>query len=226
MPLSLPSFDIVTFDCYGTLVDWRGGIRRAMTDAASRRGIELSAERVLELHVEIEPTFQVGEYRSYREVLRLTAIEIARRLGWNLAADEAGFLADSLPQWSIFPDTLPALEAMRTAGIRLGILSNIDDDLLDGTLQQFNIPIDLRVTAEDVRGYKPGLAHFNRATELIGNARWLHAAQSLRHDIVPALQQGLFPAWINRLHEPLPKALHPDWEFPDLQSLAAALVDS
>lgn len=226
MTQPLLDFEIVTFDCFGTLVDWRGGISHAMIRAASRCGIELDANRVLELHIEIEPVFQVGQYRSYREVLRLSAIEIARRLGWTLPPDEASFLADSLPQWSLFPDTLQALELLRSAGIRLGILSNTDNDLLDGTLQQLKIPLDLRVTAEDVHGYKPGLSHFVRAAELIGETRWLHAAQSLRHDIAPANQRSLPSAWINRLREPTPQTPVPTWEFPDLRSLAEALVES
>ncbi|MDH3626838.1 MAG: HAD-IA family hydrolase [Acidobacteriota bacterium] len=222
----LPVFDVVTFDCYGTLVDWRGGIADAFRTVAGRAGHVVNVPEVLDHYIEIEAGFEAGAYRSYRDVLRLTAMEIGRRLGWTLTGAEAEFLADSLPTWPVFPDTIAALGAIRGSGIEVGILSNVDDKLLDGTLKSLGVPIDLRVTAEEVRGYKPGPAHFETAAQKIGARSWLHAAQSLFHDIEPANQRELPSAWINRQAEPRPNSPVPDWEYTDLRSLADALLEA
>lgn len=213
-------YDLVTFDCYGTLVDWRGGITAAFHTAAADDDVELSSERILELHAEVEPRVQAGSYRSYREVLDETALEIASRLGWRLSSDRAGFLADSLTGWKPFADTRPALERLIAAGYRLGILSNIDDELLEGTLRHLDVPFDLIVTAQQVRSYKPAHGHFLEARRRTGDTRWLHAAQSWFHDVVPSCELGIPVAWINRTAEsPRPDA-RPDRELADLSGLA------
>ena len=132
-------YDIVTFDCYGTLIDWEAGIGDAFIRAAVAYGIRVDRAEVLRAHAEIEPVVQAESFRSYREVLRETARRMAARLGWKLDEAGAGFLPDSLPRWKIFDDTNPALERLTAAGYRLGILSNVDDDLLAGTLEQFRV---------------------------------------------------------------------------------------
>jgi len=216
-------YDIVTFDCYGTLIDWESGIAGAFARAAREDGVALDAGEVLRAYAATEP-FVEREYRPYREVLAETATRVAHGLGWQVAPERAGFLAASLPSWTPFPDTNAALQRMHDAGISLGLLSNIDDDLLEATRRHFPVEFDLIVTAQQVRSYKPGYAHFLTARETIGDAHWLHAAQSNYHDIVPANALGIENAWINRIGEPeLPGGTPTLGEFRDVASFAAAI---
>lgn len=191
--------DVVTFDCYGTLIDWEGGISSAFLAAAREAGRSLDRESVLAAYAELEPRVEEEGYRSYREILRETAVRVAGRLGWPLEPAAAGFLAESLPSWSPFPDTNPALQRLAAAGCRLGILSNVDDDLLAGTRRRLAASFDPIVTAQQVKSYKPGHAHFLEARRRIPeNARWLHAAQSFFHDVVPCRELSIPAAWIDR----------------------------
>jgi 2-haloacid dehalogenase/putative hydrolase of the HAD superfamily len=215
------AWDVITFDCYGTLVDWRGGIARAFREAAERDGDKIDDETVLALYNEIEPAVQAERYRSYRDVLTESARRVATRLGWSLSDARVTFLAESLPRWTPFPDTNAALERLVEAGYSLGILSNIDDDLFAATRRHLTVPFDMVVTAQQVRSYKPGHAHFETARERLGRRRWLHAAQSYFHDVVPAATQGVPVAWINRHGEPLrPGGPVPEREFTTLTGLA------
>lgn len=217
-------YDIITFDCYGTLIDWESGIANAFLEAAAAQGRTLRREDILREYANIERHVQSEGYRNYRDVLHETASRVAAALGWPLANDDAGFLGDSLPSWKPFPDTNPALERLVAAGCRLGILSNIDDDLIAATRRHFTVDFDLVITAQQMRSYKPGHAHFLAAKERIGGASWLHAAESNFHDIVPTNTLGVPNAWINRHGElPLPGGT-PTLEFRDLGSFAAALT--
>jgi len=213
-------YETVTFDCYGTLVDWEGGITRAFSEAAAEDGVNLDPQAVLEAHAEIEPRIQAAGYQSYREVLRQTARSIAEQLGWPISDERAVFLPESLPQWEPLPDTNPALERLADAGYRLGILSNVDDDLLAGTLQRLRVRFDLLVTAEQVKSYKPEHAHFVEARRRVGKQRWLHVAQSYFHDIVPACELGLPVAWINRKAEAPTGNARADRELQTMTDLA------
>lgn len=205
MSLARP-YDIITFDCYGTLIDWEGGIAGAFTRAAAETGGRLDAHAVLAAYEQVEPVVEAERYRSYREVLTESAVRVARQLGWALPESRAGFLAESLPRWIPFPDTNPALERLFRAGYQLGILSNVDDDLLAGTRRLFTVTFDpaLIVTAQQVRSYKPAHGHFEAARTRIGDRRWLHAAQSFFHDIAPAGVLGIPSAWVNRKGETPP----------------------
>jgi 2-haloalkanoic acid dehalogenase type II len=197
-------YDVITFDCYGTLIDWRAGISEAFLAAARRDGVTLDAPAVLALHAEIEPVVEAETYRSYRGVLTETARRVAARLGWSIPAERAGFLADSVPAWPPFADTNAALERLARAGYTLGILSNVDDDLLAGTRRHFSVGFDIVVTAQQVGSYKPAHGHFTTARARIGGRRWLHAAQSYFHDVAPARALGIPVAWINRRGERVP----------------------
>ena len=209
-------FEVITFDCYGTLIDWEKGIR----DAFSRVGLESDA--TLKAYAQIEPVVEAESYRSYREVLTETAARVVKKLG-NRSV-RPSFLADSLPSWKPFVDTNPALERLRRAGIRLGILSNVDDDLIAATRKHFTVDFDLVITAQQVHSYKPAHGHFVRARERIGTLRWLHAAQSNPHDIVPANQLGIASAWINRHGQKALAGGDPTYEFHDLTGLADAMA--
>ena len=209
-------FEVITFDCYGTLIDWEKGIR----DAFSRVGLESDA--TLKAYAQIEPVVEAESYRSYREVLTETAARVVKKLG-NRSV-RPSFLADSLPSWKPFVDTNPALERLRRAGIRLGILSNVDDDLIAATRKHFTVDFDLVISAQQVHSYKPAHGHFVRARERIGTLRWLHAAQSNLHDIVPANQLGIASAWINRHGQKALAGGDPTYEFHDLTGLADAMA--
>ena len=216
-------FDVVTFDCYGTLVDWEGGIASAFVREAESDGVRLVRSQVVHAYHDVEPEVEAARYRPYRDVLSETAQRVARRLGWPLAPGKAGFLAASLPDWRPFPDTNAALRDLADAGCRLGILSNVDDDLLARTRERLIAPFDVVVTAEQVRSYKPAPGHFLEARRRIGDGRWLHAAQSWFHDVVPASALGIPVAWINRKGEPRPDGAKPAVELRDLAALAVWL---
>src|SRR2546426_9494957 len=169
-------YDVLTFDCYGTLIDWERGIGDAFEAAARVEGVTLDRAAVLRAYHEIEPVVEAERYRSYREVLTLSAQRVAERLGWRLAGGRAAFLAESLPTWPPFADTNPALQRLAGAGYRLAILSNVDDDLLAGTRKHLGVEFDFVVTAEQVGSDKPAPGHFTTARQRIPGPRWPPAA--------------------------------------------------
>jgi 2-haloacid dehalogenase/putative hydrolase of the HAD superfamily len=193
-------FDIITFDCYGTLIDWEGGIINAFKSEAAKDGLSLDGDQIIAAYSDEEPKVESGAYLSYREVLTETARLVGSRLGWNISSERADFLAQSLPEWKPFADTNAALERLARK-FQLGILSNTDDDLLAGTRRHFTVRFDLIVTAQQVRSYKPGLAHFNEAIARLPGKRLLHAAQSYFHDVVPCAALGIPVVWVNRKAE-------------------------
>jgi 2-haloalkanoic acid dehalogenase type II len=201
-------------------VDWESGIVRAFLAAAGEDGLALDSREVVRAHAEIEPMIQASGYRSYRETLRETARLMGERLGWNISDERAVFLPESLKDWEPFPDTNPALERLANAGYSLGILSNIDDDLLAGTLERLAVSFDLVITAEQLRAYKPAHAHFVAARERLGGRAWLHAAQSYFHDVVPACELGVPVAWINRKAEAPTGDARPQRELRTMTDLA------
>jgi 2-haloacid dehalogenase/putative hydrolase of the HAD superfamily len=215
-------YDFITFDCYGTLIDWESGIAGAFQAAAARDGTTLDRDAIIDAYMRVEPEVESGPFASYREVLTVTAREVAHRLGWSLDPSRAHFLADSLPSWQPFSDTLPVLRRIASR-YRLGILSNVDDDLIAATLRHFNgAHFDLIVTAQQVNAYKPAYAHFEVARRRLGVARWLHAAQSYYHDVVPATALKVPVVWVNRKDE----ALNADGPQPTAQVRdLAALAD-
>jgi len=218
------TYEVLTFDCYGTLIDWERGIGDACESAARADGVTIDRAALLRAYHEIEPIVQAERYRTYREVLTLTAQRIAERLGWPLTAARAAFLPESLPAWPPFADTNAALQRL-ASGHRLAILSNVDDDLLAGSLKQLSVGFEFVVTAQQVGSYKPAPGHFTAARRRIGAARWLHVAQSLFHDIQPARAQGIPSAWINRKHERSTAETRPDMEFGTLAEAAASLAN-
>ena len=213
-------YDVITFDCYGTLIDWESGISNAFANAAAADGRKLDRAQVLKAYAEIEPGVEAETYRRYRDVLTETASRVADRLGWPLSRERAGFLADSLPDWPPFPDTNLALERLVAAGYSLGILSNVDDDLLASTRRHFTVTFDVIVTAQQVGSYKPAHGHFTAARQRIGGKRWLHAAQSYFHDVIPARALSIPVAWINRKHQSASDGGRDDREFHTLTELA------
>ncbi len=212
-------YDIITFDCYGTLIDWDLGITTAMCDIAESAGVKVNPKDVILAYHEAEPGIQATEYRSYADILRETAVKTASVLGFELEEKLATRLPRSLPGWPPFVDTNAALEGLKRDGYQLGILSNIDNDLLAGTLDHFSVEFDFFVTAEQVRSYKPGHAHFLRAREQLAGANWLHAAQSFFHDVSPAVELGIPVVWVNRKQEEGESGVEPTGEVNTLADL-------
>ena len=213
-------YQIITFDCYGTLIDWERGLRDGFAAAAAASGRPVDTAAAMRLFRETEPVVQAETFRSYRDILAETGRRVAVGLGWPLPAARAGFLAESLLGWTPFPDTNAALRRLTAAGYRLGILSNVDNDLLAWTCRHLAAPFDLIVTAEQVRSYKPARGHFLEARTRIQGRPWLHAAQSYFHDVTPCRALGIPCAWINRKGEAPAGAARPDREFRTLTALA------
>jgi 2-haloacid dehalogenase len=202
-----------TFDCYGTLVDWNGGIRRELARVFG----EERAEEELHRYHELEPRLEADGELSYREVLT----EAMRRLG--APEGEERRLAESLPSWQPFPEVPPALEEARSRGWKLAILSNTDRDFIDASMRNLGVPFELAIVASEIGSYKPGHAHWERFFEETGARRegHVHVAASLFHDVVPANELGLRSIWINRLEEePRPA---PTRELRDLTPLPDTL---
>ena len=206
---------------YGTLIDWETGVYEAFAAEAARDGIDLDRATLLSLFHEISREVESGSYELYAEVLRRTAIEIAKRLDWPLEPSRSGFLPDSVQRWKPFRETNPQLQKLAKK-YRLGLLSNIDDKLLGQTRRHIPIDFDLVVTAQQVRSYKPETAHFTECARRIGGKRgWVHVASSYYHDVAPCIELGLRSVWVNRLGETADPV--PVREVPDLTSLADVL---
>ena len=203
----------VTFDCYGTLIDWNGGIRAELARVFG----EERADEQLERYHELEPELEADGTRSYREVLT----EAMRRLGAPEGEEDA--LAGSLPQWRPFPEVPEALAEASTQGWKLAILSNTDRDYIEASMERLGVPFEVAIVASEIGSYKPGLGHWRAFQARTGRAPDVHVAASLFHDIGPANELGLPSVWINRLGErPGPQ---PTKEQPDLTNLAVALEE-
>lgn len=188
-----------TFDCFGTLVDWRHGIAASAEVLFPGRGADvLERYTVHELDVEGE-----SPAMRYREVLAETLRRAAGDLGLPLRDDDTTILADTIPYWPVFPEVADELGALRAAGWRLALLSNCDRDIIGATQRRLGVPIDAVVTAEHVGSYKPSPGHFERFEWSFapGRDHWVHVAQSYTHDMVPARELGIHRVWINRLDE-------------------------
>jgi 2-haloalkanoic acid dehalogenase type II len=202
-----------TFDCYGTLIDWNGGIRGQLARVFG----EGRADALLVRYLVLEPMLEADGARSYREVLT----EAMRGLGAPEGEEDA--LARSLPDWQPFPDVHQALEEARGRGWKLAILSNTDPDYIGASLERIVVPFDEVIVASDIGSYKPSLGHWRTFEERVGRLPDVHVAASLFHDIAPANELGLPCIWINRLGEtPGPP---PTRELPDLTRLADTLEE-
>jgi 2-haloacid dehalogenase len=209
-----------SFDCYGTLIDWMGGIRSVLADLFPAR----DADELLHRYHEIEPGLQHGD-TSYRQVLTDGLVLLAEREHLTLADDDRDDLADSLRSWPPFPEVPESLREVRARGWKLAILSNTDPDYLDGSFELIGIEPDLKIAASEIGSYKPARAHWDVFFERTGadRSRHVHVAASLFHDIAPAAELGLTSVWINRQHET--SELARAAELTDLAKLPETLDD-
>lgn len=221
--LDFGSYRVLSFDCYGTLIDWEGGILAAFESLLSGHGVSVPDDELLRLYGELEREGQRQRpFLSYRQVLSRIVSGLGERLGFHPDGDELGILAESMKRWRPFEDTVAALKALKER-YRLAIISNVDRDLFDASAKQLGVPFDWVVTSQEVGEYKPSLRNFREALERIGVAKSevLHVAQSLYHDVEPAQALGLSTVWVNRAgarSTPL-RDVRPDVEVRDLAGL-------
>jgi 2-haloacid dehalogenase len=227
MPLNFSQFEILTFDCYGTLIDWETGILRALHPLLKQHGNSVGDEKLLEAYAEAESRAQSGEFKPYRKVLEQVVRDLGGEFGFTPTPEQQRSLPDSLKHWQPFPDTVEALRRLH-GRYKLSIISNTDDDLFDDTAKSLQEPFDFVTTALEVRSYKPSLNNFRRALEKM-NVREdavLHVAQSLHHDVEPTRQLGIHSVWVNRRRgkngggATILSRAKPDLEVPDLKTLA------
>jgi 2-haloacid dehalogenase len=228
--LSFDRFEALTFDCYGTLIDWEAGIWEALQPALTSHHITIAKDKALELYGELESDAERGEYRDYKTVLRMVLEELGSRLGFTPTPGELDRFSESVKDWPAFPDSACALQALKKK-YKVAIISNIDDDLFAFSAQRLQVPFDWVITAKQAQSYKPSLKHFYLAFERLSlpKDKILHVAQSLYHDIAPAKSLGLATVWVNRRHAQggfgatPPAQVQPDLEVPDLQTLVKVM---
>ena len=197
--MDFSQFECLTFDCYGTLIDWETGILAALKPILEGHHRQLSDDAILELYGNIEAQIESGDYLPYRLVLQRVTQRLGARLSFPLYEGEATALAESLKNWPLFPDTVDSLKRLKSR-FKLAIISNTDDDLFADTAKLLEVPFDHVITAQQVGSYKPSHRNFERALEVIGlpKEKVLHCAQSIFHDVVPAKRLGIANVWVNR----------------------------
>jgi 2-haloalkanoic acid dehalogenase type II len=223
MALDTSAIRALTFDCYGTLIDWDGGIRAAVRQIEALKGCEL--ERLLRDREECEKELIAGPYRIYSGILgdslRAAAAKQDRPLAYG---DVLGFV-NTMPRWPAFPDTGKNLRRL-TVSYTLAILSNVETKVLQASVKLIGAPFVALITAEELKSYKPAPKHWEAALKRLHQPpeRVLHVAGSLHHDIRPARELGFPTAWINRRNEPVPDDLDPEAVFADIAGLVNALL--
>ena len=196
--IDFTEIETLTFDCYGTLINWENGILSAVKPVLESHNIALEDEKILELYAELESEIEKEGYIRYREVMRKVMEKIGEKLGFHPLNEELNCLVNSLKDWKPFPDTVESLKLLKRR-YKLVIISNVDDDLFSLSQKHLEVEFDWVITAEQVGSYKPSLNNFRFAIERIGNPdKILHVAQSLYHDIVPAKKLGINAVWVNR----------------------------
>jgi len=202
--LDFSRFEIITFDCYGTLINWEDGILRCMRRILAAHGNDAGDATILQLYGDFEARAEQGEYRCYCEVLQSVVRQFGEQLGFSPTQAETQSLPESLATWKPWPDTASALRELQKR-FRLSIISNVDDDLFAATAPQLGVRFNEIITAQQAEAYKPSLKIFELALSRIGVPahRILHVGQSIYHDVIPAQSLGLSTVWVNR---PSPRA--------------------
>jgi 2-haloacid dehalogenase len=197
--LDFSRFEVLTFDCYGTLINWEDGILRCLHRVLATHGKDTDDVTTLQCYGDFEAKAESGKYHSYREVLESVVKQFGERFGFTPTEQEAGSLAESLKGWEPWPDSFGALRELRDL-FRLAIISNVDDDLFAVTEPKLGIKFNEVITAQQAQAYKPALKIFDLALSRIAVPvdRTLHVGQSLYHDVIPAKSLGLATVWVNR----------------------------
>ncbi len=229
--IDLRDHDVLTFDCYGTLIDWEAGLLAALRPILAQHGVGVDDEALLEAYARHEAPIEAGDYMPYRWVLGAVLSRLGSDLGFEPTADEVAVFGASVGEWPAFPDSAQALATLGER-FKLAAITNCDDDLFALSAARLGVDFDWVITAERARSYKPRARGFELALEVIGlpRDRILHVAQSLFHDHVTAKRLGLSSVWIDRRHgrpgagaTPTANAA-PDLVFPDMASFASAAM--
>jgi 2-haloacid dehalogenase len=197
--LDFSRFEILTFDCYGTLINWEAGILPVLHRVLAAHGKSADDATLLKLYGDFELGAESGKFQPYRDVLASVVAQFGDELGFTPTQDDLHALAASLPSWKPWPDTVSALHRLKSR-FRLAILSNVDDELFAGTRPQLGVEFDEVITAQQAQAYKPSLKLFELALSRIHAPahRVLHVGQSIYHDVIPAQALGLAAVWVNR----------------------------
>ena len=233
--LDYAGFDALTFDCYGTLIDWETGILSAIRPILDAHDVRASDDDVLEAYAAAEAELEAGSYLPYRAILARGLRKVVASLGAEATDEEAAAFGASVGDWPAFDDSTRALRRLRTAGFRLGILTNCDDDLFAASNRRLGVDFDWIVTAQQVGSYKPSHRNFDVLLERLARQgvsakRVLHVAQSLFHDHVPAHKLGIRTVWIDRRHGKQgagatpPAEARPDATFSSMEAFADAAI--
>ena len=224
--LDFSRFEWLSFDCYGTLIDWETGLLGYLQPLLKSRGCAISDARILALYSEFEPREQAGPYRTYRDALSSVVRDFAQELRFEVSDSEADGLAESIRNWQPFADTVAGLQRLHSR-YKLAVLSNIDDDLFAHTAPKLEVPFDAVITAQQVHSYKRSLNNFEALLRryAIPRERLLHVAESLYHDVAPAHKLEITTVWVNRRQGKEAAAsklaaVKPDLEVPDVGRLA------
>jgi 2-haloacid dehalogenase len=228
---SLADFEILTFDCYGTLIDWESGILAALRAVLDEHGVGATDDQLLEQFARYEAAAEGGPYLPYRQVLARALAGIAAEHGFEPTTGQTTQFSESVGDWPPFPDSVAALARLKEH-FKLGVITNCDTDLFARSNERLGVEFDWVITAQQLGSYKPNPRNFELARQIIGGPpeRHLHVAQSLFHDHVPAQAFGLTTAWIDRRHDrpgfgaTPPADARPDFVFPDMASFAAAAI--
>lgn len=230
--MDLRNIRAITFDCYGTLIDWESGLLSALAPLFANASVPLDREAVLQSFASHERDIEAGPYRTYREVLKEVLTRMAAEFQLRVPLARKTLLADSIRDWPAFDETPTALRALKPR-FRLAVLSNIDDDLFNApnsTRSRLGVELDELITAQQLRSYKPSTAHFDEALRRLNlnPSQILHVAESRYHDIAPAKALGFPTAWINRHPTGAASAsgtsgATPDLEAPDLTTLVQTM---
>jgi len=231
------SYELISFDCYGTLIDWRLGMKKALRELAEKKNISIDIKKAPEKYIKIELEVERERYRKYSEILTISLKRLLKEVELN--PEEEKIFVNTLPKWPPFPETREVLRELKNRGYKLAILSNIDEDMIKESIDLMGIEFDCVITAEQTRSYKPSLNHWKRMleTDVIENyicteviydnfcfkipkEKILHVAASYVHDIIPAHELGIKTAWINRNKE---KRERIDYEFDNLKPLTEIL---
>ena len=231
--LDFGRFEILTFDCYGTLINWEAGILPTLHHILSAHSKHIDDATLLKLYGDFELRAEQPPFKPYRQVLGSVVRQFGDELGFTPTAEEIRSLAESLPTWKPWPDTVAALRQLKTR-FRLAILSNVDDDLFEGTQPQLEVVFDEVVSAQQARAYKPSLELFELALRRIKAPahRVLHVGQSIYHDVVPAQALGLATVWVNRpsarpgVGAVISADARPDMTVTSLEELAAIIFSA
>ncbi|MGD1712771.1 haloacid dehalogenase type II [Dapis sp. BLCC M172] len=228
--MDFEKFEILSFDCYGTLIDWESGIIPVLNNLVANHQLDITEAELLEMFAKFESEAEAGEYKKYREVLKQVIHKISQELNFQPTESELNSLSESIKNWLPFPDTIAALQKLKEK-YQLAIISNIDDELFADSAKHLQVEFDFVITAAQVKSYKPSKNNFEVAIKkmAISPEKLLHIAQSIYHDIVPAKAMGLSTIWVNRRQgkegfgATLPASGKPDLEVPDLKTLVSLI---